>query len=100
MEPHGAGTLIRGKFGMHEVIHGLVKVWLGAVVLIGVAGLAVIPAFFDSPSRAWPFLGVIVSGMLLFGALLVGVGKLLATGDEQFISDFLGKVLHAIPINS
>ena len=87
MEPGFGGTILSGSFRMHAFVYAFMTVWFGFLLFaiapdvanLGSAGLASIAPL----------------GMVMFGVLLVLVGRFAARNEEQQIADFLRLTLEA-----
>ena len=87
MEPHGAGTIIRGELAMHPWVRAFIPFWLGGVVLFCVAG--VIFTLFSESFLPLLMIPLMCGAMFLFGVAGVYFGRYVARDEAGFLMDFL-----------
>ena len=90
------GTFLIGHFTMHWLVKTFMTFWFGFIVLWTV--LALVGVLLSHQTDAWSF-PAFGTGMLIFGVLLVQVGKWFARNDIAWLSDVINSALsdaHAI----
>lgn len=99
IHPEGAGAVAVGRYGMFPATKAFLVVWIGLVGLVaGAFFLAMAASFFQGSGPRQDDLGsglLISSGMLLFGVVLVGLGRLLARDEAKFLTGFLVRLWEA-----
>ncbi|NEX92366.1 hypothetical protein [Caulobacter sp. 17J65-9] len=98
-ESHGAGTRVRCRFGMHPLTLVFFAIWFGAVGLMGWPLIAAgAGAAIENPSLIFEptfWIMAIPLGMVVFGAAIVGFGRLLATGEQGYLEAIVRRTLEA-----
>lgn len=97
LESQPDGTVIYCRFGMHPFVIGFMIFWICFVLSIG--GLGAIESMHDLNSRNPPadaWIGVFLPpGMILFAVLLMSIGWLVSSGDQEFLMNFVRRTVNA-----
>jgi hypothetical protein len=88
----GATTIVDCRTGMSRFTVGFMIVWCGIVALLG--GSIVILAL-NSPNGEAGGMALFPIGMIAFAAVIVGFGRWLARGEDEFLNAFLRRKLDA-----
>ncbi len=83
VEPEGSGSRIACHIGASWFSRGFLIFWMGGIILS--SGRATL----SSLSSGQYLVPAVLSGMLLFGGLLVVFGRWLARGDKPFLVDLV-----------
>lgn len=83
-EADGSSTIIRCRFGLMPLVTAFMVMWFGLALLLGVA--LVLSLLNGSPAPGVsPVFALVPFGFLLFGFVMVGVGRGFGRKDEAFI---------------
>jgi hypothetical protein len=99
MQAEAGGTLISGGFAMHPFVRVFMLIWFGSVILIGGSiFVAIVRGVLSGTgsNRHNMWVGLVVPpAMLVFGVVLLRVGRFLARNESRFLTDFLIETLNA-----
>jgi hypothetical protein len=99
LQPAGAGTMLRGRFGIQRWVWGFMVFWFAFNSLVGgILFVATLVTVLGGPMQAKgdPWVGLVVPpGLVLFGAGLLWFGRYLARDEPEFLRGFLVEVLEA-----
>src|SRR5262249_59090813 len=82
LEQRGQGCIFRAKAGMHPFVSVVLMTFL---LSVGIASIGIAPAGA----------ALLPTMMLLFGVTLVVIGRYSSRGEDQFLIEFVAKVLAA-----
>jgi hypothetical protein len=77
------GTRIHCRFGLHPLVIGIMTFWFVGIALIGLGLL------YKNGDMSFVFFG------LLAGAGILLLGRVFARNEEEFLTEFIQKVLEA-----
>lgn len=93
LAPQGRGARLRCRIGMHPLAKGFMLVWLGIVTSFALIFPAEVLRGPDAgPQLLFAFAPL---GMLAFGIGLVVLGRKIASGEHDFLRDFVKTTLDA-----
>jgi hypothetical protein len=96
LSSEGMSTRLTCRFGMHPFVIAFMIVWFSGVTA-GAAG-SLVSGLRHHSNGAMPSAVTLVPwGMVVFGIVLVGVGRAMARGERQFLLDFLRQTVDARP---
>lgn len=84
-----SGTYLQGQFMIGRMSRFVIRSWTGGVILIFLAGL---PATVRGAEKAW-LLPLSAFGMIMVAYASLQLGKWLARGDQQYISNVIREAL-------
>jgi hypothetical protein len=96
----GSHTRIICRFGMHPVVIAFLVFWFGALLFIGGGGISagVFELMSGLHSEARDLVGSLIPAMMLmFGVMMLLVGRYLAAGDRRTLTGFVRETLNALP---
>ena len=96
----GSHTRIICRFGMHPVVIAFLVFWFGALLFIGGGGIGagVFELMSGLHSEARDLVGSLIPAMMLmFGVMMLLVGRYLAAGDRRTLTGFVRETLNALP---
>ncbi len=83
-EANGGGTTIHCRFGLMPLVIAFLTIWIGMALLLGAGFLVSLLNGALGPDIS-PFFALIPFGFLVFGFVMVGVGRSLGRKDEAYI---------------
>ena len=96
----GSHTRIICRFGMHPVVIAFLVFWFGVLLFIGGGGIiaGVVELISGLHSEARDLVGSLIPAMMLmFGVMMLLVGRYLAAGDRRTLTGFVRETLNALP---
>jgi hypothetical protein len=84
-----SGTYLQGQFMIGRMSRFVIRSWTGCVILIFLAGL---PATVRDAEKAWLH-PLSAFGMIMVAYASLQLGKWLARGDQQYISNVIREAL-------
>jgi hypothetical protein len=94
----GGPTRIICRFGMHPVVIVFLVFWFGMLLLMGGGGIVSGVIELISGRDVRNLAGQLIPAlMLIFGVLIVLVGRFLAAGERLALTSFISETLKAAP---
>ena len=94
----GSHTRIICRFGMHPVVIAFLVFWFGVLLFIGGGGIiaGVVELISGLHSEARDLVGSLIPAMMLmFGVMMLLVGRYLAAGERRTLIGFVRETLKA-----
>ena len=97
-EADGGGTVIRCRFGLMPLVIAFMVIWMGLALAIG-AIFALSGPEGSLGSGVSPWFAFVPLGFLVFGFVMVGVGRSLGRKDEAYILETVRAAVDATVVD-